>query len=217
VILRALASYQPQRAALPRRAARRLRFLAGLRVLPARVAWFYWRADRVARRTEDRWSLDSAVRPAEAAQLIELARGRKAVAELGTGTAWSAIILALADDGRRVITCDPVVRDERTRYLSLVRPGVRERIELVTATGTDAARSLSSVDMVFIDSSHERADTIAEFEAWRPLLGDAGVVAFHDYGHPTYPGVAEAIRELELQGESENGLFVWNAAGAAKR
>ena len=194
-----------------------MRFLLALRVLPARVAWFYWRADRVARRTGDRWSLDSAVRPVEAAQLIELARGRKDVAELGTGTAWSAIILALADGARRVITCDPIVRDERARYLSLVRPDVRERIELVTATGTAVARSSApSVDMVFIDSSHERADTIAEFEAWRPLLGDAGVRGLSRLWAPLLPGVAEAIRELELQGEGENGLFVWKAAKAAK-
>jgi predicted O-methyltransferase YrrM len=175
------------------------------------VAWFYLRVDRAARDAEDRWSLDSAVRPNELARLIELARGRKVVAELGTGTAWTAITLALADAERRVITCDPVVRAERDLYLSLVGSDVRERIELMTATGSAAARNAPSIDMVFIDSSHERAATIAEFEAWHPLLGDAGVVAFHDYGHPSYPGVAEAIRELGLDGEGTSGLFVWSA------
>jgi hypothetical protein len=207
--VRALAPDQRQSSSLLRRAARRLRFLLGLRVLPPRVAWFYLRADRAARRAGDQWSLDSAVRPGESAQLIELARGRKDVAELGTGTAWTAITLALADGERRVITCDPIFRPERNLYLSLVASDVRERIELMTATGSAAARTAPSVDMVFIDSSHERAETIAEFEAWRPLLGDSGVAAFHDYGHPSYPGVAEAIRELGLEGEGRSGLFVW--------
>jgi predicted O-methyltransferase YrrM len=147
--------------------------------------------------------------------LIKLARGRRKVAELGTGTAWTAIALALADGERRVMTCDPIIRAERDLYLSLVGAGVRERIELLTVPGSVAARTAPSMDMVFIDSSHERSETISEFQAWYPLLGTAGIVAFHDFGHPLYPGVAEAVRELGLEGEASGGVFVWRAERGA--
>jgi hypothetical protein len=33
-------------------------------------------------------------------------------------------------------------------------------------------------------------------------------MVFDDYGHPQFPGVAEAIAELELEGRDEHGCFV---------
>jgi predicted O-methyltransferase YrrM len=202
---------QRQQVSLARRTVRRLRFLFGLRVLPPRVAWFYLRAHRAAFKAGDQWSIDSAAPPNDLAVLIELARGRKKVTELGTGTAWTAIALALADGERTVMTCDPIFRAERDLYLSLVGAGVRERIELLTVPGNVAARTAPSMDMLFIDSSHERSETVSEFKAWYPVLGDAGIVAFHDFRHPLYPGVAEAVRELGLEGEVRGGIFVWRA------
>jgi predicted O-methyltransferase YrrM len=180
-------------------------------VLPARVAAFYWRAERAARKAGDRWSLDSAVRPRELADLIELASGRQHVVELGTGTAWTAIALALGNRRSRVTTYDPIVRPERDLYLALINPDARARLELVRSTGVEGASVSKAPGIVFIDSSHERAETVAEFEAWRPRLPENGVIVFHDYCHPDYPGVAEAIDELGLQGEVSGSLFVWRA------
>jgi hypothetical protein len=34
------------------------------------------------------------------------------------------------------------------------------------------------------------------------------VVAFHDYDHPHFPGVREAVDELGLTGTSQGGVFV---------
>jgi predicted O-methyltransferase YrrM len=203
-----------KRPSLARRALRRARFTLSLRALPPRVARFYWRADRAARRSADRFSLDSAARPGDLRELLRVARGREAVAELGTGTAWTAIALALAERGRRVISYDPIVRPEREAYLRLAGRSARERIELVARAGSAGAQDAPAVDMLFIDSSHERAETVAEFEAWRPRLREGAIVAFHDYSHPEYPGVAEAIAQLGLRGEARGGLFVWREAGS---
>jgi len=60
-------------------------------------------------------------------------------------------------------------------------------------------------------SSHDRDSVAAAFAAWRNALAPRAVVAFHDYGHPDYPGVREAVRQLELSGEERGGLFVWRA------
>ena len=106
------------------------RYAVSLRGLPLRVATFLWRAHRHAVRSGDRFSRNSAIRPAEAVELLALARGRSAVAELGTGTGWSALVLALDDGGRSVVSLDPVVRSEREDYLAMVDSSVRERIDL---------------------------------------------------------------------------------------
>jgi hypothetical protein len=34
-------------------------------------------------------------------------------------------------------------------------------------------------------------------------------VVLHDYGHPDFPGVAEAVDELGLEGEATGGIFAF--------
>jgi predicted O-methyltransferase YrrM len=190
----------------------RIRVLLALRALPCPVARFYWRASRHAARNRDRFSLASAARPAELAQLLALARGRRRVVELGTGTAWSAVALALADRARQVVSYDPSVRAERDAYLALAGTGARERIEL---RGEPDSRGPHAGDppaeLLFIDSEHERAPLLAAFGAWRDSLAPGALVVFHDYAHPSYPGVREAVRELGLAGEERGGLFIWRS------
>jgi predicted O-methyltransferase YrrM len=189
-----------------------VRLLLSLRALPWRVARFYWRARRHALRSADRFSLASAARPDELAQLLALARGRQAVVELGTGTAWSAIALALDDPARRVASYDPSVRAEREAYLRLAGSQVRERIELRAESDAHGPHAGDPpAQLLFIDSEHEREPVLAAFAAWRHALAPGAVVAFHDYRHPDYPGVREAVVELGLDGSERGGVFVWQA------
>ena len=179
------------------------------RALPPQVAWFRSRAGRVARRAGDDFTLLSVTRADELGRLIDLARGRRQVVELGTGTAWTTISLALADRTRRVVSYDPVVWDTRERYLALAG-SARQRISLVQQPGESGPRPADAPpDLLFIDSSHEREQTLAEFAAWRDALAPGAVVAFHDYDEPAYPGVTEAVRELGLDGEVFGHLFIW--------
>ena len=185
--------------------------LAGLRLLPLSVAVFFLRARGRARRRRDRFSLDSAARPSELATLLALAEGRSAVVELGTGTGWTAAAFALAAVDRRVISYDPTVRPQRAGYLRLAATAA-DRVELRAlpdhlGPGPDDPPA----QLLFIDSSHEREATVLAFRAWRPALAPGAVVVFHDYGHPDYPGVAEAVTELGLSPRVEGGLFVWRA------
>ena len=185
--------------------------LAALRVLPLPVAVFFARARGRAHRRGDRFSLASAARPSELATLLRLAAGRGEVVELGTGTGWTAAALALAAADRRVISYDPSERPERAGYLRLAgSAGQRVRLRALP----DAAGPLAGdppAELLFVDSSHEREATVRAFGAWRCALAPAAVVVFHDYGHPAYPGVAEAVAELGLSGAREGGLFVWRA------
>jgi predicted O-methyltransferase YrrM len=185
-----------------------LRFATALRPLPRPVAIFFLRARLRARRTGDEFSLSSATRPADLAAVLALAAGARHVVELGTGTGWTTIALCLADPARTVTSLDPFTRPQREGYLALAGPGVAARLRWIEAPGTDVPHLGRPVDLLYIDSSHEREPTVAEFRAWRPLLDDGAVVIFDDYTHQGYPGVAEAVSELGLGGETRGTVFV---------
>ena len=182
--------------------------LTGLSRLPPRVGLFYIRALARALLTRDRWTLAVVTRPRELARLVRLARGRLLVVEVGTASAWTAVALALADGARRIVTLDPQAHPERERYLALVGRTVRDRIELIGARAEDGPNELTSVELLFLDGAHEREATRTAFEAWRPALAPGAIVAFHDYGDPDYPGVAQAVRDLELEGHAHGTLFI---------
>ncbi len=186
--------------------------MLSLRELPTPVRGFWWRARRHARRSGDEFSLASAARPSELAQLLRLARGRTAVVELGTGTAWTAVALALDDRARQVVTYDPCARRERDAYLDLAGADVRERIVLREDPDSAGPRPDDPpAQLLFIDSLHERESVLTAFRTWQSALTPDAVVVFHDYGHPDYPGVRDAITELGLApgGQERGGLFVW--------
>jgi predicted O-methyltransferase YrrM len=140
--------------------------------------------------------------------LLRVASGRRRIVELGTGTAWTAISLVLADRKRVVLSYDPIERPERERYLRLVSPGTRRRVTFVDASGDEGPQDGRMVDLLYIDSSHDREDTIREMEAWRPVLEEGSLVVFDDFGNSEYPGVEEAVRYLGLEGKELRGLFV---------
>ena len=192
---------------------RDLRWLWGLRGLPLPVLVFQWRARRLASRIGDSFSLTSATRPQDLRLLVHLANGSRRVVELGTAMGWTAITLALADPQRRVVTYDPYERPEPQGYLALVGADVRARVELVIAPGASGPRDGEPVDLLYIDSSHDRDETIAEVHAWLPQLRLGALVVFDDYGHPNHPGVREAIDALGLDGERRGTLFVHRHRG----
>jgi predicted O-methyltransferase YrrM len=189
-----------------------LRFAAAaLRRLPLRVAWFNLRARRVARRGGDAFSLQSALRPAKLAALLDAAAGRRVLVELGTGTAWTTISLALADPDRTIVSYD-IVERARAAYLALVPKTVRSQITFVTAPAEDGPGNLSGVELLFVDSSHERDETLAQIAVWRPALAPGALIVFDDYGHPDYPGVAQAVAALGASGTVRASMFVWQPA-----
>ena len=181
-----------------------------LRRLPWPVALFVIRARSLARRQGDRFSLDSALRPAKLEVLLAAAEGKTTVVELGTGTAWATAALAIADPQRVIESWDPIVRPQREAYLALAGNSVRERISLVEGFGAEGPREAAGVELLFVDSSHEREPTIAEVRAWRPALAPGALIVFDDYGHHLYPGVAEAVAELGAEGEEVASLFLWH-------
>lgn len=63
----------------------------------------------------------------------------------------------------------------------------------VRAPSPEAAAQVPDVDMVFLDGDHEYEGVKADIEAWLPKCRK--LLCGHDYGHPDFPGVAEAVHE----------------------
>jgi predicted O-methyltransferase YrrM len=184
--------------------------VAAVRRLPPRVALFYVAALALAVVRRDRFTLASATRPDDLEALLKLARDATSVAEIGTGPGWSSIAIALMQPDCRIVSFDIVPRPAE-RYARLVPRSVRERIRFVVGDGAGGAAGAPEVDFVFIDSSHQLEETVETFEAWRPKLRSPGTVVFHDYGNPDFPGVAQAVAQLGLEGQAEGGVFVWRS------
>jgi predicted O-methyltransferase YrrM len=197
-----------QRSGLER--ARRLALQsASLARLPRPVASFWMRALRRAKASNDTWSIDVACRPAELLVLLDALGGARRVAEIGTAAAWTTSCITLARPDREVHSWDVEAHPERERYLALLAPADRARVHLYDRPGGLGPADPPPVDAVFIDSSHEREETVATFRTWEPALSPGGVVAFHDWEDDAYPGVTAAVRELGLLGEARGHLFVW--------
>lgn len=177
-------------------------------LLPRRSAVFFLRAIARAVITRDYSSLGGVTRPRELVPLLHAAQAATRIVEVGTGTAWTSICLALASPRARVVTYDIVSIPYREPYIGMLDPATLERIEFLTRAGNDPIEE-PGIELVFIDASHERRDTVETFRAWEPLVASGGTVAFHDYADPRWPGVTEAVSELGLDGEIHGHLFVW--------
>lgn len=52
------------------------------------------------------------------------------------------------------------------------------------------------VDMVFIDGDHRYETVVRDIKKAYELLKPGGLISGHDYGHPLWPGVKQAVDEL---------------------
>lgn len=54
----------------------------------------------------------------------------------------------------------------------------------------------SLADMIFLDDDHRYKNVHAHIKKALTLLKSGGIISGHDYGHPTWPGVKQAVDEL---------------------
>ena len=135
-----------------------------------------------------------------------LAQGRRQAVDLGTYRGVSAVTLALAC--RNVHTIDfyeQAKQDESSEYFTIgghslaLTQGICRRFGNITCESSDtvaaASRWKTSVDVLFVDAEHTEAGTLANVEAWFPLLRQNSRIIFHD-DIDTQPGVRAALNRL---------------------
>jgi len=79
------------------------------------------------------------------------------------------------------------------------------------AYSADAAQVYTdgSLGLVFIDATHEYEDCMNDIKAWLPKLRKGGWMTGHDYHHPRFPGVTEAVDEAFPEGVQVEDDTVW--------
>lgn len=151
------------------------------------------------------------------------------IVELGVYQARTALIMAWGaaqGNGAHVTAVDawdlpgntyhPPFTDAATReaaHSNVQNLGYGDRVTLVQGFAAEVSVSFSEpwfaskrqvkVGLLFVDDDHSAEGVHAAFEAWRPHLADAAVIAFDDYGHPDWPGVKQAVDELVESGAIE--------------
>lgn len=141
----------------------------------------------------------------EAWQLHECARQRAlavsdpCVVEIGSWKGRSAIALALglraAGKGGVVHAIDPHLHDTQAGLeANLDCTELRDAVQVVTMFSYDARPRFAdgSVDVLFVDGSHDYDDVMADLEGWTSALRDGAVIAFNDPGWAGVYGVLRA-------------------------
>lgn len=85
------------------------------------------------------------------------------------------------------------------------------RIRLIRDESVAAARTVpaQSLDFVFVDADHSYEGCKADIEAWLPTLRSGGWMMGHDYGHPGFPGVKQAVGEAFPAGVRTDVDHTW--------
>lgn len=124
------------------------------------------------------------------------------VVNIGAGTGTSGLAFMEARDDLILYTVEiheesPIggLQNERNAFAKAGLLG-QERHHQILGNSRTVAWEYDLVDMVFIDGDKEYNLDIA---VWRPRIKPGGIMAFHDYGGPSWPHIAALIDE-EMEG-----------------
>lgn len=153
----------------------------------------------------------------QARRLYDLAASApRLVVEVGSYTGGSAVVLAAAS--QRVLCIDPFLYVDRSgpeifaTYLrNIFACPWGNRVSVATRPDFEVFPSLEDgiVTLLFIDHDHSERGTWRSIQGWLSKLDPLAQIAFHDYGHPRYPGVKTAVDQSGLEIiENVEGLVV---------
>ncbi len=155
------------------------------------------------------------------ATIVELGSWR------GRSTALLGMAAAAADRGIRVYAVDHFMGSEDERGTSHsdatldkdgIYPDFLENLDKVGVLGRAVVPIVStfaeavsrfedeSVDLLFVDGSHSRGDTLDAFTRWARKVKPGGCVVFHDHN---WPGVKADIEMMKLDVTTIYDMAVW--------
>jgi hypothetical protein len=71
------------------------------------------------------------------------------------------------------------------------------RFVLLRMTSAEAAETITEfLDFIYIDADHSYEGVKADLRHWAPKVRSGGIISGHDYGHPNFPGVKNAVDEF---------------------
>jgi hypothetical protein len=79
-----------------------------------------------------------------------------------------------------------------------------ERFSLIRKTTADASSDIKDeLDFVFIDALHTDEGVYADLTYWFPKVRKGGMISGHDYNHPNFPGVSDAVNRFAFSNNLE--------------
>lgn len=82
-------------------------------------------------------------------------------------------------------------------------------IDLIRVTSHEGFAMIpEKLDFVFIDAKHTYENLYTDIYLWKQHVRKGGIIAGHDYDHPSYPGIKQAVDKHFKNVNIEDG-FVW--------
>ncbi|HEY1190584.1 MAG TPA: class I SAM-dependent methyltransferase [Gemmata sp.] len=77
-------------------------------------------------------------------------------------------------------------------------PGRDPRVVTIRAASTVAAGRFAyrSLDVVYLDADHRYVEVVKDLLAWQMRVKPGGIIAGHDYGRASHPGVKFAVDDV---------------------
>lgn len=139
--------------------------------------------------------LGEAWRLYEFARLLPAGPRGPVVVEIGSFKGRSSAALALGIQDRGAGRLYAIDTNHQSEFgPNLERIGVRDLVEAIRKDSHEARVEFapSSVDLLFVDGSHEYKDVVQDIEDWTGALADGAIVAFND---PGWTDVNKALRD----------------------
>ena len=115
------------------------------------------------------------------------------ILEFGTAIGYSACMLAQGAPLAQVVTVDPArEKSELARENLYPWPNVRT-VVMGSVDLLDQMPEQDRFEMVFVDGDHSQDSVTADARAWLPAIRPGGIIAFHDYGRESLPGVKAGV------------------------
>lgn len=71
------------------------------------------------------------------------------------------------------------------------------KLGLIPGDFVQNRRSYDAIAFAFVDHDHGYKNTALAYEWLWPMITSNGILAFHDYGHPDYPGGTKFMGEIK--------------------
>ena len=128
--------------------------------------------------------------------------------EVGSGFGASTFLLASGSNARRpTIHCYDYFESDKLVNFQLFVSNFQHRIIVHEGDFNETMRLLPPVAFAFIDHNHTFADTKSAYQKIWPFVKLGGAMAFHDFGHPDYPGGTRFLKSLKA-GQNYSGIYL---------
>lgn len=154
------------------------------------------------------------------------------ICEIGVylGRSLSSIAAACRENRTRLVAIDNwrgcvEIGEEKNSQLQLLDHfranmqwlGLWDAVEPVEGDSAGAASNFAdhSIDLVFLDASHDFESVCRDARAWWPKLKPSGVLMGHDYYPTVWPGLVSAVNHLFTGPDRVRGT-VWKVGKNAE-